>query len=68
MDPHADPHSWQIAQLMPALNSDLKTIVARPFIKDEFVHLAVLQHRARQLALVYVFFRVFVFVSSVSRS
>lgn len=50
MQPHADPDSWQTARFMPALDAELKTIVAKQFFKDEFVHLAVLQHRTRQRA------------------
>ena len=46
---HSDDSVWKFACYMPALNSELKTIVAVPFDRDNFVHLAVLQHKARRL-------------------
>ena len=49
MNPHAGPLAWEAARYMPALDEDLKTIVAVPFHRDTFVHLAVLHHQARIL-------------------
>ena len=46
---HSDPSVWKFVCYMPALSSELKILVAVPFDRDNFVHLAVLQHKARQL-------------------
>ena len=49
MASHTTDSDWSSACFMPALSHKLKTIVAKPFNKDEFMRLALLQHRARQL-------------------
>ena len=40
---------WEHAKFMPALDHDLKIIVAVPFQLDKYIKLATLQHTARNL-------------------
>ena len=49
MTPTAADTDWQGARFMPALNHDLKTIVAKKFRLDQFVRLSILQNQARAL-------------------
>ena len=47
--PSTLPADWQQAQFMPALDHDLKIIVAVPFQRDSYIKLTTLQHTARSL-------------------
>ena len=50
MSPESDDESWQHARYMPALDPELKSIVAVPVHKPSFKRLAVLQAEARSLS------------------
>ena len=47
--PSTLPADWQQAKFMPALDHDLKIIVAVPFQRDSYIKLNTLQHTARSL-------------------
>ncbi len=49
MATHSEDSDWQAARYMPALDHELKIIVAKPFLREQFVRLVTLQHRARTL-------------------
>ena len=49
MSANSEELDWATARYMPALNAELKTIVARPFIREHYTRLAVLQHSAQRL-------------------
>ena len=47
--PSTDEAAWQHARFMPALDHDLKIIVAVPFQRDTYIKLDTLQRTARNL-------------------
>ena len=49
MSEHSVPEDWRNAVFMPALNYEIKTIVAVPFLFEQYTRLGLLQSPARRL-------------------